>query len=341
MYSTCLFCHASLGANAEIESFPVGRRLAYDSAKGRLWAVCPKCARWNLTPLEERWEAIEECERHFRRTRARIQTDNIGLAKLKEGLELVRIGQPRRPEFAAWRYGRQFEMRRRRAMAVAGASAVAGGVAAVAAAPIAGPVLLAGLIFLTIVPGLTSLASAPVLFPIIAARDWLEWERVIARIPAPDGRALTVRVRHMHGSRLISDQATGELLLDVDHDGGTEHFRGAAALTSAARLLARANRIGAAADDVRGAVRQIDFAGDAERYLHRAAHLSNVRRGGVASLLRDYRKIDTLNLSSIERLALEMAVHEEGERRVMEGELKLLELAWKEAEEIAAIADTL
>ena len=341
MYSTCLFCHASLGQNAEIESFPIGRRLAFDEGKGRLWAVCLKCQRWNLSPLEERWEAIEDCERLFRRTRARVQTDNIGLAKLKEGLELVRIGQPLRPEFAAWRYGRQFEMRRRRAMAAAGVGAVAGGAVAVAAAPIAGPVVLAGLLFLTIVPGLTSLASAPVLFPLVVARDYLQWERVVARIPTTDGRSLTVRVRHMHGSRLVSDAESRELVLDVDHDGGTERFRGGAALTGAARLLARANRIGAPAEDVRSAVRQIDFAGDADRYLHRAAHLSGVRRGGVASLLRDYRKIDTLNLSGVERLALEMAVHEEAERRVLDGELKLLELAWKEAEEIAAIADTL
>ena len=34
---------------------PVGRRLAFDPAKGRLWVVCRSCERWNLTPLEERW----------------------------------------------------------------------------------------------------------------------------------------------------------------------------------------------------------------------------------------------------------------------------------------------
>ena len=63
MYSTCIFCQQSLGRNEAIERFPVGRRLAFDEAKGRLWVVCRKCERWNLTPLEERWEAIEECER--------------------------------------------------------------------------------------------------------------------------------------------------------------------------------------------------------------------------------------------------------------------------------------
>ena len=41
------------------------------------------------------------------------------------------------------------------------------------------------------------------------------------------------------------------------------------------------------------------------------------------------------------RLALEMALHEEQERRALEGELWRLERAWHEAEEIAAIADNL
>ena len=39
------------------------------------------------------------------------------------------------------------------------------------------------------------------------------------------------------------------------------------------------------------------------------------------------------------RVALEMASHEEQERRALEGELALLEAAWKEAEEVAQIAD--
>ena len=36
-----------------------------------------------------------------------------------------------------------------------------------------------------------------------------------------------------------------------------------------------------------------------------------------------------------------MAVHEETEREALEGELALLEQAWREAEEIAEIADGL
>src|SRR5512140_1918048 len=104
MYSTCIFCHSHLGANDSIEHFPVGRRLAFDAAKGRLWVVCRRCERWNLTPLEERWEAIEQCERLFRGTKLRVSTDNVGLARTADRLELVRIGSPQRPEMAAWRY---------------------------------------------------------------------------------------------------------------------------------------------------------------------------------------------------------------------------------------------
>ncbi|MCC6432686.1 MAG: hypothetical protein IT354_17385, partial [Gemmatimonadaceae bacterium] len=53
---------------------------------------------------------------------------------------------------------------------------------------------------------------------------------------------------------------------------------------------------------------------------------------------------DTGDLTAIPveaRLAFEMALHEDSERRALEGELSLLEAAWREAEEIAGIADNL
>src|SRR5918912_2329325 len=108
MYATCLFCNSDLGRNEAIEHFPVGRRLAYDARKGRLWVVCRRCERWNLTPLEERWEAVEDCERLFRGAPLRVSTEHIGLARLREGLELVRVGRPLADEYAAWRYGLRY-----------------------------------------------------------------------------------------------------------------------------------------------------------------------------------------------------------------------------------------
>lgn len=65
MYRNCIYCAGDLGSNEIIEEFPVGRRPAFDGARGRLWVVCRRCERWNLSPLEIRWEAIEECERRY------------------------------------------------------------------------------------------------------------------------------------------------------------------------------------------------------------------------------------------------------------------------------------
>jgi len=124
MYSTCLFCAQRLGGNEVLEHFPVGRRLAFDPAKGRLWVVCRSCERGNLSPLETRWEAIEEADRAYRSARLRVSTDNIGLAQLSEGLELVRVGTPPQAELVAWRYGDQFGRRHRRYVALASLAGV-------------------------------------------------------------------------------------------------------------------------------------------------------------------------------------------------------------------------
>ncbi len=80
--------------------------------------------RWNLTPLESRWEAIEECERVFRDTRLRASTGQVGIARIREGTTLVRIGNPLRPEMAAWRYGVRFGHRRRKYFAATAATAL-------------------------------------------------------------------------------------------------------------------------------------------------------------------------------------------------------------------------
>jgi hypothetical protein len=136
MYSTCIFCTKALGRNEALEAFPVGQRIAFDARRGRLWVVCRSCERWNLSPFDERWEGVEQAERAYRDTRLRVATENVGLAKLRDGTTLVRIGSPMRPEFAAWRYGDQFGRRRNRALlgvggGIAGLAVVmAGGAAA-------------------------------------------------------------------------------------------------------------------------------------------------------------------------------------------------------------------
>jgi hypothetical protein len=353
VFSTCLFCNGSLGANDSIESFPVGRRLAFDAKRGRLWVVCARCARWNLSPLDERWNAIDQCERAYRSTTLRVSTDNIGLARLGDGLELVRIGAPLRPEFAAWRYGARFNRRRRRMQLAA-----TGGVAAAAAigfalAPTLAPFVLTGTISVIAFPGLSTIMGAVPMIGLVGIRDYLREDRVIARLARPaterSGRApafafgreepLVVRARQMSGSSLAIG-ADGSATLHVVHDGGIARYDGTAALQIMSVLVASSNRLGASNDQVRTAVARIERRGDAAGYLASISHLG-AARGRVFSMLNSYRHLGALRLDPAERLALEMAMHEETERRALEGELALLAAAWKDAEEIAAIADDL
>ena len=339
VYSTCLFCNGSLGSNDSIGSFPVGRRLAFDSGRGRLWVVCTHCARWNLSPLEERWEAIEDCERRFRATHMRVSTGNIGLAPLDSGLELVRIGRPLRPEFAAWRYGRQLQRRRRRTWIAAGtgaAGAVATGAALFPAA--ASMVTMSAGLAVLLMPGLTmAMATVPALVA-LATRDYLRDERVVARF-AHGRRVLLVRAKHLCGMELRVPHNSADAAVEVRHDRGTRTFVGAEALHATSVILAGANRFGADGAYVDAAVQHIEDAGDADRFLSAAAARGSWRGGRTFSMLNEYRGIGAMKLTPTERLALEMAVHEEAERRAMDGELATLEAAWRDADVIARIVD--
>jgi hypothetical protein len=333
MYSTCLFCNKSLGANQTLETFPVGKRLAFDAAKGRLWVVCPQCERWNLSPLEERWEAIEQAEKLYRDTRRRVATDNIGLAKLRDGLTLVRIGEPLRPEFAAWRYGDQFGRRRRRQMLVVG-----GGVAALSTLVIGGlaaGVSIGGFGWMLAQSGRVIIRGSP--------------ETVVAKVRTEHGQLLHVRRRHL-GETTIHNARDGSLAINLRYKNGQSTFTGREAERIASIVLPKVNRFGGDKKAVATAVSEIESTGGAERYLERIAGVGGTltrvaqtrgRRWSDRWGARDFSNSGLFALPGSHKLALEMALHEEAERRAVEGELADLERAWREAEEIAGIADSL
>lgn len=318
MYKTCIYCTRDLGDNESVEHFPVGRRLAFDTQKGRLWVVCDNCRRWNLTPLDERWEAIEECERQYRETTVRYSTDNVGLARLREGLDLVRIGKPLRPEFAAWRYGREFLQRR------------------------------------------VAVEASLALNLFVAAYDALvmyftggEKVRVVTRVRAEDGEHLPLSRGDISGVRLVQSGASEGWILKVPHRAGlaqrrwwseyagsqeeTAELRGSAAVRAAGKILPKVNLYGGKDRQVQGAVKLIEEAGNAERTFKVLSRAPGYVGGALFD--RDASVLKTMRPEI--RLALEMAAHEEAERRALAGELRELEEAWREAEEIAAIADML
>jgi hypothetical protein len=329
MYSVCIFCTKPLGTNESLEVFPVGTRIAFDAARGRLWVVCRSCERWNLSPLDERWEAVEQAERAYRDTRTRVATENIGLAKLRDGTTIVRIGEPLRPEFAAWRYGDQFGRRRTRALLVTGAS-----VAAVAGVAIGG-----------IVAGIGIGAFGGMFYNGGRALTTGNPDTVVARIRGADGRDMRVRRRHL-GETYLHRADDGELALRLRFKGGEAHLTGREAERVAAILVPKVNRYGGNRKMVADAVREIESLGGPDALVTHLAdggarYMSPLRltRRSSWNSYAGFEKHGLYGLSRPQRLALEMSLHEEAERRALDGELQELERAWRDAEEIAGIAD--
>ncbi len=332
MYRRCLFCTADLGENEVIEPFPVGQRLAFDPARGRLWVICGQCERWNLTPLEERWEAVEEAERIYRATPLRVATEHVGLARHRAGLDLVRIGEPLRPEFAAWRYGDTFGRRRKRVIrnAVIGVGVV-GGLAVGSA---------------TIIGSFVGLNLGVQIFNV----GNMIWHRkasafsagISARIPRDGAEPLLLKTQHLASTRLrlqggrqledTSIDPDAPWYLEVPHSEGRALLAGAHAVQALRVILPRINHSGASEANVKRAVQELEDVGGPEAYF--AASEFRARKQGWGHMPVGGQPVPI-------RLALEMAAHEDSEREALEGELSWLETAWREAEEIAAIADDL
>jgi hypothetical protein len=107
------------------------------------------------------------------------------------------------------------------------------------------------------------------------------------------------------------------------------------------------NRFGGSKQSVADAVAEIEREGGPQAYLDNLTRVSigwtrrpeeNKRRR--RSMEFEF-KHGLFGLPAAHRLALEMALHEESERRALQGELAELEKAWQDAEEIAAISDSL
>ena len=371
MYATCTFCYANLGRNRVLETFGVARRVAFDPARGCLWAVCPACARWNLAPIEERWETVEECERRFRATALRYSSGNIGLAWLKGDLDLIRIGPALRPEVAAWRYGR---MLRQRPLVT---SRTMGRVATLVVAALRRM--------------MTESRDAPARRAAGGAVAGLllgVYGNRVADVvhlpgPAPGGTDLpiaVIRLRHLVRARLVRPEPGQPWSLAVPHDQGLLTLEGEAGVRTVARMLAIINGTergaGFSHELLSAAVAKVDESARPDSYFNRVLtialrsswgrdHTDEPRATDVQALELASTETERLawrltgrtfwgrggigsdpatallDVPLVDRVALEIAAHEESERRALEGELADLAAAWREADEIATIADAL
>ncbi|HEX7049676.1 MAG TPA: hypothetical protein VF188_05640 [Longimicrobiales bacterium] len=312
MIRRCLSCHRPFPANATLEYFPVGRRVACDPARGRLWAVCDACRRWTLAPIEERWEALEEIERRLeRRARLLARTENIALFHAGD-IEIVRVGRAGRREEAWWRYGREFARRQDIARRVIRR----------------GKLLDAGLMLL--------LTGLPI---------W-GWRDPDARMDRARRRrfgkaAWSGRLACPGCGRVVNRlpfEKRDNVILGPGDDGGIMLFGGCrvcggdapgpriegnAAVHVLRRILAYHNFAGAGEPAVAEAAALIAQAGSAGDWTRRIAE----------------RRTTLGTLDATHAVALEIALNEETERQLLELELEALEARWREEEEIAAIVD--
>ena len=318
MLTTCLACHEPFPANETVEHFPVGRRVAYDPRRGRLWAICPSCARWTLAPFEERWEALEELER-LTSDRARLlaETENIGLLAAGD-IEVVRVGRANLREESWWRFGQELGIRRKRAKR----------------AILKGKIVDAAMLLLfTGIPfwGLSS------------PERWLgrarrkHFGREIWTAPLTEcvrcGHTLETLRFTDHGRIDIRPHPEAPFALSVGC------LRCAADGAHAEALLIS----GVPAEHVlRRTLAYRNFAGGTERTVREAVGLVE-SYPGPEQLLRSVseERVSVAQLTQKGAFALEIALNTDVERRLLEMELAELEARWRLEEEIAAIADRL
>lgn len=307
MFRSCAFCNAAFDGDGGPSGLGVGRRLAFDEWKGRLWVVCPRCSRWNLTPFDDRLERIEALARAASLGRIAASTDQVALIRW-ERYDLVRVGQPPRVELATWRYGERLRNRQRERMKVVVPLTIAAiglGIAAnVAAGGGFGVVVwnihrIADGIYLRMVGGRRVLLAEP---PICASC----------------GTVMQLRARHVQHARVVPDRHADMAVLlscpNCRREGA--QLTGVEATQVLRQGLTYLNLSRGGRKKAEDAAREVDVVGGPDQLVRDIAH----------------RELTLRALRPERGLALEMAVDERAE-------VQELERQWKEAEEIADIAD--
>jgi hypothetical protein len=312
--TSCLACYQPFPQNGTLEHFPAGRRVAFDPERGRLWAVCSTCHRWTLAPFETRWEALEELER-LTRDRGRLLAESEHVALLELGdVEVIRVGRAGLREESWWRYGRVLGQRRKDASRIALRGKIVQGVVA------------------TLFAGVPWWGSGRWFIDRARFRSFGKdaWTgRLLC--PACGYEARSVHFDESGGLRLEQGPGPGGVVLRHrcprcgEEDRGGLALDGVAAEHTLRRVLAHRNFTGAAEAEVRTAMEAIESHPSARDFTRSLAG----RTPALGSLTRKGA------------LALEIALSADVEKRLLEMELKALEIRWREEEEIAAIADRL
>jgi len=307
MYQTCAFCNAHLDGDGGPSGLGVGRRIAFDEWRGRLWVICRACGRWNLTPLDDRLERIQAVARAAQEGRVLAATGQVALVRWRD-YDFVRIGRPPRVELAGWRYGERLRARERERASVVvplTIAAVGLGVAVNVAA---------GGSFGFFVWNFARMADGVYVALVGNRRVTLSEPPVCAAC----GSVMQLRARHLKDGRLVTETRADLALVVRCPSCGAEGalLTGSDAAQALRRGLTYLNAKRSARRHAELAAREVDQMGGPERLVREVSR----------------REVTLRSLRPERRVALEMAVDELAE-------ITELERQWQEAEEIAAIAD--
>lgn len=328
MYADCFICRRPLGGNKSIPHLTIGRRIAFDVDRGRLWVVCSRCGQWCLTPMEDRWEALAECEALFKNAEARVSTANVGLAHVAD-VELIRIGSALRDEIANWRYGPRLARRRRVAKMVTGAAAIGGGAALAVASYAIGTLAVAS--SSAFVGGWFAMLGTAYAYKMRRLSGWAP----VARLDLPEGRHKLLFRSDLSSIWLERRRTPPHLLITIRFTDLDVRYSGEDALTLLSHVLPHANWRGASTTEIEAATTALDRAEREPRGAHGDGGPPWERLIGAP---HDPPRA-LLAMPTVRRLALEMAVNEELEHRAMSGEVAQFARRWSEEEKIARTAD--
>lgn len=89
---SCVECGAEFPLNHELASLPRGARIAFDTARGRVWRICTRCGTWHLAGPDTSSVSLGELEQRFNAALKRRSGAGLAPAKVSRDLELVRLG---------------------------------------------------------------------------------------------------------------------------------------------------------------------------------------------------------------------------------------------------------
>ena len=324
MYARCLFCSSSLGKNQALEYMPQGRRVAFDAQRGRVWAVCPTCGRWNLCPFEERWEVLEECARLSMTALIQESTEEISLLRHRSGLSLIKVGAPPLAELVSWRFARSLVGRRRKFwMAIAASSLVP--FVAIGGAAIGGGAFAA----------LHSVLTLRRIFR-ETSKPFIDWT-------TGSGAHLQITASAARGLCYGPDQSEGTVLRVRTQNAGFQEVGDGEAMVLLARALPLINETGGNTDSAITAAESIADAGGTEGFLASIAADGELHRRSVFGRPSspNYGVGAIYKFPAAIRLGLEAATHMGQEDRALSGGIEGIIAEWRAAEEIAEISDGL